>query len=96
MRKCVIIYVIWMDPVVLSPNEGAMHLQTEVRLMEITPMLDIPALSMAMSQNKVMSDFSVAMLDKSLDTFQDMGDSMTKLMEQSVNPNLGGNIDISV
>ncbi|MBR5407981.1 MAG: YjfB family protein [Lachnospiraceae bacterium] len=59
-------------------------------------MLDIPALSMAMSQNKVMSDFSVAMLDKSLDTFQDMGDSMTKLMEQSVNPNLGGNIDISV
>ncbi|MCR5357523.1 MAG: YjfB family protein [Lachnospiraceae bacterium] len=58
--------------------------------------MDIPALSMAMSQNKVMSDFSVAMLDKSLDTFNDLGDSMTKLMEQSVNPNLGGNIDISV
>ncbi len=65
--------------------------------MEITPMIDIPALSMAMSQNKVMSDFSVAMLDKSLDTFTDLGDTMTKvLMEQSVNPNLGGNIDISV
>ncbi len=65
--------------------------------MEITPMIDIPSLSMAMSQNKVMSDFSVAMLDKSLDTFTDLGDTMTKvLMEQSVNPNLGGNIDISV
>lgn len=64
--------------------------------MEITPMIDIPALSMAMSQNKVMSDFSVAMLDKSLDTFTDIGDSMTKMMEQSVNPALGGNIDISV
>ena len=64
--------------------------------MEITPMIDIPALSMAMSQNKVMSDVSVAMLSTSLDTFQEAGDSMTKMMEQSVNPNLGGNIDISV
>ena len=64
--------------------------------MEITPMIDIPALSMAMSQNKVMNDFSVAMLDKSLDTFNDLGDSMTKMMEQSVNPAIGGNIDISV
>ena len=64
--------------------------------MEITPMIDIPALSMAMSQNKVMNDFSVAMLDKSLDTFTDLGDSMTKMMEQSVNPHIGANIDVSV
>ena len=64
--------------------------------MEITPMIDIPALSMAMSQNKVMSDVGVALLDKSLDTFTDAGDAMTKMMEQSVNPNLGGNIDVSV
>ncbi len=91
------ISVIWMDPVVLSPNEGRDNaFSNGGEDMEITPMIDIPALSMAMSQNKVMSDFSVAMLDKSLDTFNDLGDSMTKLMEQSVNPNLGGNIDISV
>jgi hypothetical protein len=64
--------------------------------MEITPMIDIPSLSMAMSQNKVMSDVSVAMLDTSLDVFKDAGESMTKMMEQSVNPNIGGNIDISV
>ena len=51
---------------------------------------------MAMSQNKVMSDVSVAMLDTSLDVFKDAGESMTKMMEQSVNPNIGGNIDISV
>lgn len=64
--------------------------------MEITPMIDIPSLSMAMSQNKVMSDVSVAVLGNALDVFQETGDSMTRMMEQSVNPNLGGNIDISV
>ena len=64
--------------------------------MEITPMLDIPSLSMAMSQNKVMNEVGVAMLDMSLDNFTEAGDTMTKLMEQSVNPNIGGNIDVSV
>ena len=65
--------------------------------MEITPMIDIPSLSMAMSQNKVMNDVGVAMLSKSLDTFTEAGDMMTKVvMEQSVNPDIGGNIDISV
>ncbi len=64
--------------------------------MEITPMIDIPSLSMAMSQNKVMSDVGVAMLDMSLDNFSEAGDTMAKLMEQSVNPAVGGNIDVSV
>ena len=64
--------------------------------MEITPMIDIPSLSMAMSQNKVMNEVGVAMLDMSLDNFTEAGDTMTKLMEQSVNPNIGGNIDVSV
>ena len=64
--------------------------------MEITPMLDIPSLSMAMSQNKVMNEVGVAMLDMSLDNFTEAGDTMAKLMEQSVNPNIGGNIDVSV
>lgn len=58
--------------------------------------MDIPALSMALSQNRVQSDVGVAMLSKSLDTFQDVGDGLTKMMEQSVTPYLGGNIDISL
>ncbi|MCR5419804.1 MAG: YjfB family protein [Lachnospiraceae bacterium] len=53
-------------------------------------------MSMSMSQSKVMNDFGVAMLDKSLETVKDMGNSMTKMMEQSVSPNLGSHIDISV
>ena len=64
--------------------------------MEITPMIDIPSLSMAMSQNKVRSDVGVAMLDMSLDNFSEAGDTMAKLMKQSVNPAVGGNIDVSV
>lgn len=58
--------------------------------------MDIPALSVAMSQSKVNSDYGVAMLKKTLDTVEESGASMIKMMEQSVNPNLGQNIDIRV
>ncbi len=64
--------------------------------MDIVSMPNIPLMSMSMSQSKVMNDFGVAMLDKSLETVKDMGNSMTKMMEQSVSPNLGSHIDISV
>ena len=62
--------------------------------------MDIPALSMAMSQNKIMNDFGVAMLSKSLDTMQENGAalvaSLESIPETSVNPNVGSNIDIKV
>ncbi len=65
--------------------------------MEITGSIDVAALSMAMSQSKVMNDFSTAMLSKSLDNYQETGDMLTKVvMEQSVAPNVGGNVDISL
>ncbi|WP_024866408.1 YjfB family protein [Butyrivibrio sp. FCS014] len=62
--------------------------------------MDIPALSMALSQNKILNDFGVAMLSKSLDNLQDMGEAMVETMdasmELSVNPNLGANFDIRI
>ena len=62
--------------------------------------MDIPALSMALSQNKVLNDFGVAMLSKSLDNLQDMGEAMVETMdasmELSVNPNIGANFDIRI
>lgn len=58
--------------------------------------MDIASLSTFLSMANVQNDFGVLMLSKQLDTVEDMGDSMIKLMEQSVNPHLGGNIDISV
>ncbi|MCR5156272.1 MAG: YjfB family protein [Butyrivibrio sp.] len=62
--------------------------------------MDIPALSMALSQNKVLNDVGIAMLSKSLGDLQDMGEAMVESMdasmELSVNPNLGANFDIRI
>ena len=43
-----------------------------------------------------MTDVNVAMLSKNLDAQELMGDEMVKMMEQSVQPNLGQNIDLRV
>ena len=56
--------------------------------------MDIASLSTALSMTQVRNDFGAIMLGKQLDTMENMGDSMIKLMEQSVNPNVGQNIDV--
>lgn len=63
--------------------------------------MDIPALSMNMAQTRLMSDIGTALLAKSIDqanstaaTLTDMIDAAS--MERSVNPDIGGNIDISI
>lgn len=58
--------------------------------------MDIASLSTALSMSQVNNDIGVLMLGKQLDTVEVMGDSMIKMMEQSVNPHLGTNIDISI
>lgn len=58
--------------------------------------MDIASLSTAMSTQSILNDVSVAMLSKSLDTVEDMGNGMIKMMESSVNPYLGQNIDYYV
>ncbi|TGY96010.1 putative motility protein [Petralouisia muris] len=58
--------------------------------------MDIASLSTALSMTSVNNDVGAIMLSKQLDTMENMGDSMIKLMEQSVNPHIGGNIDISI
>lgn len=37
-----------------------------------------------------------AVLAKSLNTFEQSGESIVKMMEQSVNPNVGKNFDIKI
>lgn len=59
-------------------------------------MPDIATLSTIMAQREVMSDFNTAMLSKSLDTFKATGSELTKMMELSVNPDVGANFDMSV
>ena len=58
--------------------------------------MDIASLSTAMSTQNILNDVSVAMLSKPLDTVEDMGDGMVKIMESSVTPYLGQNIDYYV
>lgn len=58
--------------------------------------MDVAALSMAMSQSQVMSQISVGVLKMSMDTSEVIGDGMIKMMEQSVAPNLGQAIDITL
>lgn len=58
--------------------------------------MDIASLSTAMSTQNILNDVSVAMLSKSLDSVEDMGNGMVKIMESSVTPYLGQNIDYYV
>ena len=63
--------------------------------------MDIAALSMAMAQNKIMESFGVEMLSKTLDTQEQIGNEVVQMidsaaMERSINPAIGGNIDISI
>ena len=58
--------------------------------------MSIASLSTSMAQHRVASDVNTALLGKALDMQDVMSDSLTKMMEQSVTPYLGGNIDISV
>lgn len=58
--------------------------------------MDIASLSTALSMTQLNNDIGILMLGKQLDAAETMGDSMIKLMEQSVTPHLGGNIDISL
>ncbi len=60
--------------------------------------MNIPGLSMALSQVEALNSVGTAILAKSLDTMETTGaqmvDMMKSSMELSVNPAVGANIDI--
>ncbi len=56
--------------------------------------MDIPALSIAMSTDRIATQWGIAMMAEAIDMAEVTSDSLTKLMEASVTPNLGQNIDI--
>ena len=58
--------------------------------------MDIASLSMQASALQTSDMVSVAVFKKTMDTTLSTGESMIKMMEQSVNPNLGQNIDLRV
>lgn len=58
--------------------------------------MDIPMLSTMMYQQQTMDAINIAVLSQSLDTMEQSGEAFTKMLEQSVTPNLGQSIDISI
>ncbi len=58
--------------------------------------MDIAALSTSLSRINTSNDVGVVMLSKALDTQEKMGAEMIRMMEQSVTPHIGSNIDITV
>lgn len=55
--------------------------------------MDIAAMSMAMSQVNLQQQASIRVMDKVMDESGTQTDSMIKMLEQSVSPHLGSNID---
>ncbi len=56
----------------------------------------IQDMSTALSAAKTGSDVGMKVLSNALDTQDAMGASMIRMMENSVNPSVGGNFDMSV
>lgn len=56
--------------------------------------MDIASYSMANATNNLMQSVGVSVLSKTLDSQEMQGDTLAKMMEMSVNPNVGANIDI--
>lgn len=58
--------------------------------------IDIAALSTSMSTSNLLSEVSFALCEMAMDDMQVNADGLRKIMEQSVTPHIGQNIDISV
>lgn len=56
----------------------------------------ISSAAVAVKSADVSNQVSVAVAAKNLDQMEDMGEGIKKMMEMSVQPNIGRNIDISV
>ena len=58
--------------------------------------MNIPALPSSLDMTTLSVQVSLKVLSMSLDNLETSGEGIRKMMEMSVAPNLGGNIDISL
>lgn len=58
--------------------------------------MEISQLSSAMSMAELQGDIGYLVMAKALDQFQESGAGMQKILESSVTPNLGQNIDYQI
>lgn len=58
--------------------------------------MDVAALSTSMSMSELGNEVATRVLAMSMDDVQNLGNGLQKMMEQSVNPGVGSNIDVSL
>lgn len=58
--------------------------------------MDVGALSMTMASMELQTQIGTAVMKLSMDSMEQISDGMKQMMEQSVTPYLGGNIDVSL
>lgn len=64
--------------------------------MEISDGMDITAYAMMNSQIQIQQGVNTQVLKKTMDLQEAQGSQLVQMMEQSVNPGLGQNIDIRI
>lgn len=58
--------------------------------------MDIAGLSMGLSQMKLAQEVNVSVMKMAMETAEVQTQDLTKMMEKSVLPHIGGNIDLSL
>ncbi len=89
------IVVFYYDWIKFQTNNAEIIIN-EVNIYKGDDLIDIAALSISMNQASLNQQVGIALTKKVMDTSKENVQALTKMMELSVNPNLGKNIDISV
>lgn len=58
--------------------------------------MDIAGIASSIQQSGIMKQVGIEMLDKAMEQDEVTSNNMVKMLEQSVQPNLGSNFDVSV
>ena len=58
--------------------------------------MNIASLSTDLAISKTMTAVSTAVMKQNMDTNETMGEEMVKMMEKSVTPHLGNNVDVKL
>ena len=62
--------------------------------MNVNSVSGLPGMAVAKASQSNMEDIGTAMVSKSIKVAEQSGDALKKMMERSVNPQVGGNFDV--
>ncbi len=62
--------------------------------MNVNSVSGLPGMAVAKTSQSNIGDIGTAMVSKSIKAAEQSGDALKKMMERSVNPQVGGNFDV--